>query len=141
MVERPLRMREVVGSMPTVSTLSFPFTSLHCQQLHEHLQRSLWCSWLSRQSNTLKVSSSNLDRLKLCNCSPTVGYQPSKLRTRVRLPAVAVCFLSTVVVRSLRKGEVGSSILPGSSAPCFAVLLVCAAPVSMRSMHASLAQW
>ena len=63
MVERPLRMREVVGSMPTVSRLSFPFTCHRCQQLHEHLQRSLWCSWLSRQSNTLKVSSSNLDRL------------------------------------------------------------------------------
>jgi hypothetical protein len=24
-----------------------------------------WCSWLSRQSNTLKVSSSNLDRISL----------------------------------------------------------------------------
>ena len=29
-------------------------------------QMVLWCSWLSRQSNTLKVSSSSLDKAIIC---------------------------------------------------------------------------
>ncbi len=40
-------------------------------KLGEQKQRQAkvrWCSWLSRQSNTLKVSSSNLDRISLCFC-------------------------------------------------------------------------
>jgi hypothetical protein len=49
-----------------VPTMPWPSVAwlYHCETKRGLDVKVRWCSWLSRQSNTLKVSSSNLDRIK-----------------------------------------------------------------------------
>ena len=74
-------------------TIQEPEVTCHTRRLSwpSVVKRVRWCSWLSRQSNTLKVSSSNLDRISLAFadfCDSTIPESaPHYLHRNLRFPS------------------------------------------------------
>ena len=77
----------------------------------------LWCSWLSRQSNTLKVSSSSLDKA-IQFFLPGVFFNGCQVRCQVRMLQAACDTLAHLP---------GGLLLPNASGPnCIEVLALLA---------------